>query len=166
MRVASLAVIIMLTVQPSIYAFEDRELSITEVYEKLGYTDLLSALDQYEEQIEQQVYLPSKIPFQGEHFFGKVNENGLSIAVVGEDDDRVFHVHLTSESRNELPSDSHTYELSDGTEVFIVDVDEDSKDPDVSWLYMDKYDQTYSIVINSYQQEVRHYKLMGVAESI
>ncbi|MDV2582340.1 hypothetical protein [Alkalibacillus haloalkaliphilus] len=164
MRVLALVLIITFTLQPISYAQDDLDFSFEQLYERLGYTDLLTALEQFDETFNYDISLPSKIPFRADKYLGRVSEQGLSIALIGEDDERVFRIHILKESV-EVPNMSEQRVLKDGTTVFLFDVEE-SADPYVSWLYMEKNDVTYSFVLNGYRPEIRHYKLMGIAESV
>ncbi|MDQ0350394.1 hypothetical protein J2R98_000197 [Alkalibacillus filiformis] len=164
MRLIALVLIITFTFQPISYAQEELKFSIEQLYERLGYTDLLTALEEFDETFDHDINLPVRIPFPAETYLGRVSEQGLSIALIGEDDERVFRIHILNDPV-EVPSRSEQRSLKDGTTVYLFDVEE-SADPHVSWLYMVKNDVTYSFVLNGYRPEIRHYKLMGVAESV
>lgn len=135
-------------------------MSLEDVYRNMDYEDADTAIKKYEQKFNVDVVLPEKMPFKTTKKFGKIEKGKLNLAFIGDSRKKVFKIFVESSTKT---MNETNYKLKNGQNVLIR---QNEKVHKLTWLYLQKNKQKYTLSLNYFDEEIRKEKLIRSAESI
>ncbi|WP_188207850.1 hypothetical protein [Alkalibacillus aidingensis] len=163
---SSLCIFLYSTTNLSLQATSDEGMSVHELYQSMGYIDHDLAVQEYQQEIGDNIDLPKTLPFEPDLQLGKTNDDKLTLAFTDEDQRQFFQIYVERKPLEKKPIESETHELINGTEVYIQHVGPSPDESQVTWLFFEKDELTYSLSLNHEDTSANRSKLMEIAESI